>query len=231
MHYQLEIKIRTAGFKLKMLIAESYLLVFLEKWKHRKSIAFGHEGTLCLAGAGIMNLYLRGKLILEGKRLKIIDTTPTGVEFLDEILTMIKDSKKIRKLNRWIILISNYRNIKCDSLVFKSLENQGILQFERRILYKWRYNFIRPEVIQSLLQRIQNAFIDNLDPDIELLCLLSLLKITRLFKVCISKEYRNQVKYRMEQLLRFGNYDPSHLEMIVKTKKAIRNALREGIIA
>jgi len=214
-----------------MLIAESYLLVFLEKRKHRKSIAFGHEGILCLAGAGIMDLYLRGKLVLEGKRLKIIDTTPTGVEFLDEILTMIKDSKKIRKLNRWIILISNYRNIKCDSLVFKSLENQGILQFERRILYKWRYNFIRPEVIQSLLQRIQNAFIDNLDPDIELLCLLSLLKITRLFKVCISKEYRNQVKYRMEHLLRLGNYDPSHLEMIVKTKKAIRNALREGIIA
>lgn len=214
-----------------MLICESYLLVFLEKWKHRKSIAVGQENTVCLAGAGIMDLILRGKLMIERKRLKLIDTNPTGVEYLDEILAMIKDSKKIRKLNRWIILISNYRSIKCDSLVFKSLENQGILQFEKRIFYKWRYNFIRPEVIQSLLQRIQNAFIDNLDPDIELLCLLSLLKITRLFKVCISKEYRNQVKYRMEQLLRFGNYDPSHLEMIVKTKKAIRNALREGIIA
>ncbi len=215
-----------------MLICESYLLVYLEKWKHRKSIAFGHDGTTCLAGAGIMDLFLRGKLILEGKRLEVINTNPTGVEFLDEILTMIKDSKKVRKLKRWIILISNYRNIKCDSLVFKSLENQGILQCEQRvtarIFYKWRYNIIRPEVIQSLLQRIQNAFIDNIDPDIEFLCLLKLIQISRLFKVCISKEYRSIAKHRLEHLLRFGNYDPSHLEMIKSIKKAINDALTDA---
>lgn len=217
-----------------MLICESYVLVFLEKWKHRKSVAFGHEGTVCLAGAGIMDLYLRGKLIKEGKRLKVIDTNPTGVEFLNEILTLINDSQKIRKLKRWIILLSNYRNIKSDSLVFKNLENQGILQCEKKvtakIFYKWRYSIIRQEVIQSLLQRIQNVFIDTPDPDIEFLCLLKLLQIGRLFNVCISKEYRSIAKRRLELLLRVGNYDPNHLDMILSIKKSIKSALTEDII-
>jgi len=214
-----------------MLIAESYLLVFLEKWKHRKSIAFG-QGSICLAGAGIMELILREKLMIEGKRLKIIDPNPIGVEFLDEILTLIKDSKKIRKLNKWIILISSGRSIDCETLVFKGLENQSIVKFEKRVFakvfYNWKYDVTKPEVIQSLLQRIQNAFIDNIEPDIELLCLVSLSQISRLFKACFSKEYRNIAKHRIEQLLRFGNYDPRHLEMIKNIKKAFKAATRDG---
>jgi len=215
-----------------MLICENYLLIFLEKWKHRKSIALGQETAVCLAGAGIMDLILRGKLLLEGKKLILIDPNPIGVEFLDEILTVIKDSKDIRKLKSWIIVLSSKGSIELDNMVLKRLENQGILQFEMRvaakIFHKWSYNFIKPEVIQSLLQRIQKAFIANsLDPDIELLCLLYLLKSGRIFKLCIPKEYRNQVKLQMEHLLRFGNYDPSYLEMIKQVKKAIKSALTD----
>ncbi|MFX1480983.1 MAG: GPP34 family phosphoprotein [Promethearchaeota archaeon] len=213
-----------------MLICESFLLVKLEKSKHRKSIALGSEAIACLAGAGIMDLILGGKLILEEKRLKLLDTDPTGVDFLDKILTIIKESKKIRKLKRWIIEFSSKGCLDLDNLVFISLENQGILQFEMRvtarIFYKWIYNFTKPEIIQSLLERIQNAFIDdNVDPEIALLCLYPLIQINRLFGFCFSKEYRNMVKYRNEQLLLFGNYDPSHIEMIKSVKKAIKSVL------
>ncbi|NHJ20902.1 MAG: GPP34 family phosphoprotein [Candidatus Lokiarchaeota archaeon] len=215
-----------------MLICESYLLIYLEKWKDRKSIAIGQDAIVCLAGAGIIDLILREKLTLDGKKIKFIDTNPTGVEFLDEILTMVKESKKVRKLYSWITRIAGRHNVDRINLVFKSLENQGILQFEKRvaakIFYKWSYNFIKPELIQSLLQQVQNAFIESsIEPEIELLCLLNLLQQSRLFSVCISKEYRNLVKHRMEQLLLFGNYDPSHLEMIKLVKKAIKSALTE----
>jgi len=182
-----------------------------------------------------MDLILREKLLLEGKKLRVIDTNLTGDESLDEILTIIKDSKKIRKLYRWFERLSYYHVIQLNTLVFKSLESQGILKFERRVtakvFYKWRFDLTKPEVIQSLLERIQKVFSDNLDPDIELLCLLSLFKISRLFKACISKEYRNIAKYRIEELVRVGNYDPSHSEMIVKTRKALRDSMREGIWA
>jgi len=217
-----------------MLIYESFFLLFLGKWKHRNFIAVGSDNTKYLIGAGIMDLILREKLVLEGKKLRVIDTNLTGVEYLDEILTIIKDSKKIRKLYRWFERLSYYHVIQLNTLVFKSLESQGILKFERRvtakIFYRWKFDLTRPEVIQSLLERIQKVFSDDLDPDIELLCLLSLLKNSRLTKASISKEYRKIVKYRIEDLVRFGNYDPINLEMIVKTRKALRDSMREGIM-
>ena len=86
-------------------------------------------------------------------------------------------------------------------------------------------------ILREKLERIQKFFSDDLDPDIELLCLLSLLKNSRLTKASISKEYRKIAKYRIEELVRVGNYDPSHLEMIVKTRKALRDSMREGIMA
>lgn len=212
-----------------MLISESYLLVFLEKWKHEDSITPGSSESICLAGAWIMDLILREKLLIEGKNLRVIDTNSTGDEYLDEILTIIKDSKKIRKLKRWVDLLSKRHNFQNYTLVLKRLESQGILKFEARvtakIFYKWTYDFIKPEVKQSLLEQIQKVFTDNLDPDTELLCLLSLLRISRLIKFCISKEDREVAKYRIEDLVRSGNYDPSHLEMILKIKKAYNSTL------
>ena len=212
-----------------MLISESYLLVFLEKWKHEDSITPGSSESICLAGAWIMDLILREKLLIEGKKLRVIDTNSTGDEYLDEILTIIKDSKKIRKLNRWVDLLSRRHNFQNYNLVLKRLESQGILKFEEkvtaRIFFKWKYDFIKPEVKQSLLEQIQKVFIDNLDPDTELLCLLSLLRISSLIKVCIPEEYRKVAKLRIKDLVRFGNYDPSHLEMILKIKKAYRSTL------
>ena len=218
-----------AGFKLKMLICENYLLVFLESWKHKDSITPGSSESICLAGAWIMDLILREKLLIEGKKLRVIDTNSTGDEYLDEILTIIKDSKKIRKLKRWVDLLSKRHNFQNYTVVFKRLESQGILKFEAKvtakIFYKWKYDFIKPEVKQSLLEQIQNVFIDNLDPDTELLCLLSLLRISGLINVCISKENRKVAKDRIDDLVRFGNYDPSLLEMILKIIKAYRSNL------
>ena len=214
-----------------MLICESYLLIYLERWKDRDTITITNPAGVCLVGAGIMDLILRGKLMIEGKKLITHDTSPTGIAFLDEILTMIKDSKKIRKLNRWVIGISGYHSLQRYNLIFQNLERQGIIKFQQivsgRIFIKWKYEFTNPEVISSLLERIEKVFIETIDPEIELFCLLNLLRISRLFKISVSEEYRKTAKFRMEQLLQAGDYDPNHLEMIVKIKKAYRAAERD----
>ncbi len=212
-----------------MLICENYLLVSLENWKHQDSITPGASESICLAGAWIMDLILREKLLIEGKKLRVIDTDSTGDEYIDEILTRIKDSKKIRKLKRWVDLLSRRHIFQNYTLALKRLESQSILKFEgkvtARIFYKFSYDFTKPEVKETLLEQIQKVFIDNLDPDTELLCLLSLLRISSLIKVCISKEYRKEAKNRIEDLGRSGNYDPNHLEMISKIKKAYNSTL------
>ena len=215
-----------------MLICENFVLVFLAKWELRGFAALTSQGKYCLIGAGIMDLYFRGKLMLEGKRLIVIDPNPTGVEFLDEILNQIKDSKRIRKVSSWLYALSHRNFIERETLVFKSLENQGILQCERRVHVKifenWRYRFIKPEVVQSIMKQIENAFIDSADPDIECLCLTYLLKIARVYNNCISKKYRSRIYQRMQILLRDSNYDPTHLDLLKRIKKDIKNALSKG---
>ncbi len=212
-----------------MLISEKFLLVSLERWPYQDSISPGPSESICLAGAWIMDLILREKLLIEGKKLRVIDTNSTGDEYLDEILTIIKDSKKIRKLKRWVDLLSRWHIFQTYTEALKRLESQSILKFEgkvtARIFYKFSYDLTKPEVKQSLLEQIQKVVIDNVDPDTELLCLLSLIRFSSLYKVCVPKEYRKVAKLRIEDLLRSSNYDPSLLEMISKIRKAYRSTL------
>ncbi|MBY8989037.1 MAG: GPP34 family phosphoprotein [Candidatus Lokiarchaeota archaeon] len=204
-------------------------MVSLENWKRQDSITPGASESICLAGAWIMDLILREKLLIEGKQLRVVDTNSTGDEYLDEILTILKDSKKMRKLKRWVDLLSRRHIFQNYTVALKRLESQGILKFEgkvtARIFYKFSYNYTKPEVKQSLLEQIQKVLINNVDPDSELLCLLSLIRFSSLYKVCIPKEYSKAAKLRIEDLLRSGNYDPSLLEMISKIKKAYRSTL------
>lgn len=209
-----------------MLISEIFLLVFIESREYKNSITPGISGSICLAGAWIMDLILREKLLIEGKKLIVIDTNSTGDEFLDEIFTIIKDSKKIRKLKRWLDLLSRRYNFQNYTLAFKSLESQGILKFEEKVtakfFYKWKYDFTKPEVKQSLLEQIQKVVIDNVDPDTELLCLLSLVRFGGFINKYVPKGYRKVAKSRIKDLLRS---DPNHLEMFLKIKKAYKSTL------
>lgn len=215
-----------------MLICENFLLIFLEKWKHRKSVSFNTYATACLAGAGIMDLVLKNKLLIEVNKLQVIDSSSTGDLYLDEILTMIKESKKTHSIHYWISSISGQHHVQRYTLIFKSLEGQRILQFDRgvkaKIFYSFKYNFIQPEVIYSLLEQIQGVFSTDLDPDIDILCLIPLIQLSRLIKVCVSKTYLKTVKYRIEQLLRFGNYDSIYLEMISIIRKACKATISDA---
>jgi len=215
-----------------MLISESYLLITLDESKGKHYLRAGIAKDECFAAAWIMDLILRGKLAIEGKKLKVIDPSSTGDEYLDDILNVLKGSKMIHKIRYWIRIFSSQQKIKLNDLTLKRLESQGVLKFEKepflKIFKRWGYFFIQPEVKKSLVEQIRNVIIDNLDPDIYLLCLLNLLKISRLIKVYIPKEYRKVAKYRIDELIRFGKYDPKHLEMIISMKKAIKDALSRG---
>lgn len=82
-------------------------------------------------------------------------------------------------------------------------------------------------MVQSLLDQIQAAFIVNYEPNIEINCLVSLIQISRLIKLTVSKQIMKTFKLRMERLTRFGNYDSNHLEMILRVKKACKAAIRD----
>ncbi|MFX1266835.1 MAG: GPP34 family phosphoprotein [Promethearchaeota archaeon] len=215
-----------------MLISESYLLITLDESKGKHYIRQGIAKDECFAGAWIMDLIFRGKLAIERKKLKVIDAKSTGDEYLDDILNVLKGSKMIHKIRYWIRILSSQQKMKLYDLTLKRLESQGVLKFEKepflKIFKRWGYFFIQPAVKKSLVEQIRNVIINNLDPDIYLLCLLNFLRISRLIRVYIPKEYRKLAKYRINELIRFGKYNPKHIEMIVSIKKAIKDALSGG---
>lgn len=212
-----------------MLISENYLLMTLEETEEKNYVRSGVARNECLAGALIMDLIFKGKLSVEGKKLKIIDTSPTGDELLDEILTIFKESTMVHKIRYWVGVFSITYKLKIKELILRRLDNENILKFEKksisRIFVKFGYTFIRPEVRSSLIEQIRKIFIDNLEPDIYLLCLLMLLKISRLIRVHIPKEFRKFAGYHIDELILYGKYDPKYLEMISSIKKAIKYVL------
>ncbi|MFX1313540.1 MAG: GPP34 family phosphoprotein [Promethearchaeota archaeon] len=187
-----------------MLVSRNYLLMILDEEKGKIYSKASAAKDLGLIGAMIMDLYLRGKILIERKKIRVIDPNSTGDEYLDDTLEILKSSKKNRKLDRWIERISR-RYKRYYYAFFKRLEEQEILKIEVKKTFKIfetkRFYLQRPDVKMVILEQIQNAIVNNLSPSIDLLCLLSLLEVSGLIKVYIAKEFRKQVKMRIEELI------------------------------
>jgi len=141
---------------------------------------------------------------------------------------ILNSSKKIRKLNRWIDKMSR-RYKTYYYAFFKRLEEQNILKIEVKKTFKIfetkRFYLQRPEVKMVILEQIQNVIVNNLSPSIDLLCLLSLFEVSGLIKVYIAKEYRKQVRIRIEELISSENLNPRDHEMIISITKAIKDII------
>ena len=122
----------------------------------------------------------------------------------------------------WLNKISHFYK-KLFQGIFQQLENEGILigDFKAR-----RFYLAKPEIKDSLLEQINNVIINNINPGIELLCLLGLMKECALIKVYFLKKYRKDVERRIKELLYSPYYAPETREMIFIVIKAIRDIIR-----
>ncbi|MFX1574996.1 MAG: GPP34 family phosphoprotein [Promethearchaeota archaeon] len=211
-----------------MLVSRNYLLMILDEEKGKLYSRASAAKDLGLIGAMLMDLYLRGKILVERKKIRVIDPTPTGDELLDDVLEILDRSKKIRKLNRWLGWISR-RYKTYYYAFFKRLEKQEILKIKVKKTFKIfeskRFYLQRAEVKLVILEQIQNAIVNNLSPSIDLLCLLSLLEVSGLIKVYIAKEFRKQFRIRINELIYSGNLNPRDQEMIISITKAIKEII------
>ncbi|MFX0032090.1 MAG: GPP34 family phosphoprotein [Candidatus Hodarchaeota archaeon] len=209
-----------------MLICENYLLMILDESKGSYYVKTAIVKELCLAGAVLMDLILRKKILIEKKYVRVIDVNTTGDEYLDEILGVLDSSKKLRKVKSWIDFLS--RKYVFWHVFLKRLENQGILKIKEKsflkVFRKTSFSFpVLPEVKLSLMKQIHKVLVENVEPDIELLCLISLLRFGRIINMYVSKGDRGLAKFRINALIQNQKNDPEHVEMILKIEKAIKS--------
>lgn len=217
-----------------MIVSRNYLLMILDEEKGKRYSRASTAKDLGLAGAFLMDFFLKGKISIEKKRVKVIDSSTTGDEILDEIFDILKTSKKVRKVMDWIEKLA--RKHKTYSQAFyKRLEEQGILTIEEKkileIFSTHRFYLQRPEVKTILLEQIENTIMHNMKPGADLICLLSLLKVSNLIKVYIAKHYRKLAKSKIDELIQSEILDESTREMILVIIKSVQDIIAARVAA
>ncbi len=217
-----------------MIVSRNYLLMILDEEKGKRYSRASTAKDLGLAGAFLMDFFLKGKISIEKKRVKVIDSSTTGDEILDEIFDIIKTSKKVRKVMDWIEKLA--RKHKTYSQAFyKRLEEQGILTIkEKKILEIFsthRFYLQRPEVKTILLEQIENTIMHNMRPGADLICLLSLLKVSNLIKIYIAKHYRKLAKSKIDELIQSEILDEGTREMILVIIKSVQDIIAARVAA
>ncbi|MFW9988284.1 MAG: GPP34 family phosphoprotein [Candidatus Odinarchaeota archaeon] len=208
--------------------------MILDEGKGKRYSRASTAKDLGLAGAFLMDLFLKGKILIEKKRIKVSDSSTTGDETLDEVFNIIKTSKKTRKVMNWIEQLA--RKHKAYSQAFyKRLEDQGILIIEEKkileIFSTHRFYLQRPEVKTILLEQIENTIMHNMKPGPDLICLLSLLRVSNLIKVYIAKHYRKLAKRKIDELVQSEILDENTREMILVIIKSIQDIIAARVTA
>lgn len=179
---------------MELTLVESFLLLALDNKKGKfliDSIALNHG----LAGAVLMKLTILKKIKIENKRVYVIDSSDTGTKFLDNFLHTISESRKNKRVRRWVHkLASSLKKQKYD--IIDNLVERGILEKKRK---KW-LGFIPYKVYPTIdstqedeLRALLLAIIrGQREVDPKNIMLFSLLEATKLSRVLFSqkKEYK-----------------------------------------
>ncbi len=217
-----------------MLISEKFLLMLLDEHKGKRYFEAASTKDLGLAGALLLDLYFKGKLAVERKRLQIIDYNTTEDSLLDEILVFLNDTKRPKKVSRWVERLAGLYKPYYLSF-FRRMEEHGILSSEikttLKIFTSLRFHLEKPEVKQSIMEQISNVVINNMNPDIEMLALLGLMKSCGINKVYLVKKYKKLLNRKIEELLYSPNFDANDQNMILIVMKSIEEIITARVAA
>jgi hypothetical protein len=148
-----------------------------------------------IAGALLIELFLRKRIDMSNDIVVVRDETPTGDEILDEALHLLKIKVTHESPKHWIRTF----NSTIDNLIDRIIEGlvvKGILKkIEKKILWIIpvdTYPLLdpMPEVKTRLL--VREIVLENLEPDERTLALLSLIKSSNLIDELFLKSERRQ---------------------------------------
>lgn len=205
------------------------------------------EGTLfagvfyqqALAGAFMADLLLSKHVEIEekgrSKRLKLISSTPTGDDLLDECLQKLQKARRPGSLQTWISRFASLKNMKhraaeslCRIGILSMKEDTILLLFKRKI-----YPEINPIPEKEIMDRLhQTIFTDKTDIEPETIILLAICKSANVLgKIFDKKEIRSRKK-RIEQIVNGDLIGHATQEVIQSVQAAIAvAAIMPAIIA
>jgi golgi phosphoprotein 3 len=185
-------------------LPEQLMLIALKDEKG--TVLFTAMGILpfSIVGAILIELYFAKKIDYEDNKITIIDPSPSGNAFFDEILKIIVDSGKRKDTKYWLLKITDkIKNIKEKTL--QHLVRSNVLKEETykvlSLITKTKYPTINPEPEIELRSRIKKFILRHENPDERNIALLSLVQVTRLLEDIFMKEEIREAKERINELV------------------------------
>ncbi|MET3682878.1 hypothetical protein ABID56_000968 [Alkalibacillus flavidus] len=219
-----------------MLLPERLRLLATKAEKGTVPMSIASRVNLGLAGSVLMELALREKVKLGKKsKLTVIDSEPTGVDYLDTALRQIAHAGKERKAKYWVQKLGG--NLLLDQVSSK-LVTDGVLQDDS---YRWlglikvrQYPIVQIEDVMSLKKDVREAvFTENID-DIEdhrRLMLLGLLNTCQLTPKLFSRDERKEAKKRIKTIMESDALAKSVSEAAQAVEAAVMGATAGAVAA
>lgn len=157
-----------------------------------------------VAGAIVLELVMAGRVSVDGGRVTVTDTTPTGVGLLDDRLKLIDAwaSKKSRppRVTDWLTKDHG----KAVSATIDSLRERGLVgEEERKVLGVFpvrRFPEADGTTERELRARLAALVLHNADPDDRSAGLIALIHAAKLHRLAFPDRSRKEVSPRMEEI-------------------------------
>jgi hypothetical protein len=180
-----------------------------------------------LLGAVLMELGRTGKIVLEDKRIVMLNQSSTGDQILDNALDMLRKQKKPMRAGRFVYSYKLAAQAK--KLVFQKLVDNGIAKEE-----EWRFLGIFPfkrypvtniHERDKLIEEVRKTFFsNNTSADVEEAILLSLIAASMASGLVFSREEMKKEKVKLK-LIKKGKYYTKGNEMLAGVLEAIYYAI------
>ena len=157
-----------------------------------------------LAGAVLLELFFRGKITHENKKIRIVDKNQIDDPIISEALTLMTVSSKERDPKYWVQKI-NSKVKKLKHRVIDKLVEQQILNREGH-KFLWFFNVDRyptldvvPEM--EIRNNIRNIVLNDYKPTEREIALLSLMKACSLMNEIFQRGERKLAKKKIRKLI------------------------------
>ena len=205
-------------------LADELFLLSLEDKKNGVGFSSSFELSYAMAGAVLLELSLMGKIRLEGKRVLVLNATPTGSELMDELLEKMAAARKPRKLVEWVgVFMEKSKKLKKAALA--ALVGQGILRAEEKsFLWVIPYTGYREQDSSAkygLKLHLRAVVLGGEKIDEHTAALLSLGQAAGLLDHLFTRDELRQAKKRVEALVKDDAVGQAVQEVIDSVNAAV----------
>lgn len=185
-------------------LAEQLLLIATHDQKGSILMAGATAVPYGIAGAILLELSMKKRILWREKRLVVVDRKPNGDLLQDQALEMIAIAPKEKDAKYWVSRLP--RKIKkLDRCVYESLVERGILtHVEKHFLWVipyQRYPERDPQPERLVREKLYDLIRGRIMPNERLLALLSLVYACGLLNEIVPKGERREAKKAVKEML------------------------------